>query len=54
MDSILALPEIQEMVLSHLDTEARHEALICKSFYLTICHLDRHKSLKLTKNLVSL
>lgn len=45
--SIIDLPEIQELVLHHLDAKARLEAvLVCRDFYQTICRLEKN-SLKL-------
>lgn len=36
---ILDLPEIREVILSHLDAESRKEAvLVCLEFYEIICH----------------
>lgn len=44
--TILALREIREMVLHHLDAEARKEAvLVSRVFYETICFLERKKCL---------
>lgn len=45
--------DIKEIVLHHLDTEARLEAvLVCKEFYETICHLERNKCLVLNEQLI--
>lgn len=40
--------EVREVVLHHLNAEDRRQAvLVCRSFYKTICYLDRKKTLKL-------
>lgn len=47
-NSVIALREIQEMVLQHLNVGEREEAVLAsRSFYETICYLERNGSLKL-------
>lgn len=46
--SIVALPEIREMIWNHLDAYPRKEAvLVCPAFYEIICRLKPIESLKL-------
>lgn len=53
MHWILALPEIQEMVIHHLNAEDRREAvLICKGVHSLICHLERNKCLMIDRKLI--
>lgn len=53
--SILALPEIREMVFSHLNEEdTRETVIVSPTFYNTICNLEQNKIIIEVNRFVSL
>lgn len=49
--SIIALPEIREMILSHLDAEERRNAVLsCPALYEIVCSMERNYKIKLDGN----